>query len=357
MKSIINEMEFVPENCLLELCFKCNLNCKHCGSSLNGYKQVRKGRMLTEEEIYKLIDDLKALGGKRIGLVGGEPLLAEYWENVAKYAYEKGFQLSMISNGMLINDTMAYKIKKSGIDLVAISLDGDKEYHNYLRGNESAYDRVLDAITNLQKYDVQVNVITTIMRENLDLLPVIEDILYRAKISYWQLQLGIPMGKLEGQNEKVIMPSQLVEIENFIMDAKRRNHVNITVADSIGYCSKNEMILRNNSSTDGKRFFWGCMAGLRAIAIESNGNVKGCLSLQNDKFIEGNILENSLYDIWNFPNAFSYNRQFHAEQLIGNCKECKYGEVCRGGCTTLAYNTSGNVNDNPYCLYSLEEFK
>lgn len=352
---LINSIEYIPENCLLELGFKCNLNCKHCGSSLNGYKDVRKGRTLTLDEVCQFIEELKSLGGKRLGLVGGEPLLCEYWEDVARYAYERNFQLSMISNGMLIDDIVAKRIKESGITLVAISLDGVKAFHNDLRGNENAYDKVMEAIHALNKQGVQVNVITTIMKDNLKLLPEIENILAKEKIGFWQLQLGIPMGKLEENREQVIKPEQLREVEKFIIATKERNQVQITVADSIGYCSKSELVLRNNKSTDGSRIFYGCMAGIRGVAMESNGNIKGCLSLQNDTFIEGNYLENSLSEIWNSSETFSYNRQFRVENLKGNCKGCRYGEICRGGCTTLAFNTSGSVNCNEYCLHYLEE--
>lgn len=85
------KFKYVPESALIELCFKCNLNCKHCGSSLNAYKKSRKGEPLSLTEFYSAIDDLKGLGGKRIGLVGGEPLLYENWEEVAKYASDRNF--------------------------------------------------------------------------------------------------------------------------------------------------------------------------------------------------------------------------------------------------------------------------
>lgn len=104
---IVDKFKYVPESALIELCFKCNLNCKHCGSSLNAYKKSRKGEPLSLTEFYSAIDDLKGLGGKRIGLVGGEPLLYENWEEVAKYASDRNFYVSMISNGMIIDDEMA----------------------------------------------------------------------------------------------------------------------------------------------------------------------------------------------------------------------------------------------------------
>ena len=39
---IVDKFKYVPESALIELCFKCNLNCKHCGSSLNAYKRAGK---------------------------------------------------------------------------------------------------------------------------------------------------------------------------------------------------------------------------------------------------------------------------------------------------------------------------
>lgn len=54
-------------------------------------------------------------------------------------------------------------------------------------------------------------------------------------------------------------------------------------------------------------------------------------------FIEGNLREKSLYEIWNDPNAFSYNRQFKMEQLSGKCKTCDVRGKCAGGCRSYNY--------------------
>ncbi|MBE6051907.1 MAG: radical SAM protein [Clostridium sp.] len=352
---IIDKIEYIPRKCLLELCFKCNLKCKHCGSSLNAYEDNRKGEQLTKEEMIKIVDDLKELGCEEIGLVGGEPLLCDFWEELAQYASSKGFYLKMISNGMLIDDNMAVRIKKAGVKLVALSLDGVKEFHNYLRGNRFAYDNVMRAAKALKAVGIQVNIITTVMKENIDLLPEVEKIVHSLKASFWQLQLGIPMGNLEKNAEMLLPKERLKDVAQFILDTRERGLVEITLADSIGYCSKDELLLRNNSSTTGERMFLGCMAGCKVLGIESNGNVKGCLSLQREEFIEGNVRERSIKDIWNDENSFKYNRKFSPDKLGGECAKCKYGLVCRGGCTTLAFNTTGQVNKNEYCLHLLED--
>lgn len=354
METIIDKITYVPKNCLLELCHKCNLNCAHCGSSLNVKEKVRHGRELTMEEKIAVINEVKTLGGEKLGLVGGEPLMCDHWEEIAKYAKSLDFDLSMISNGMLIDDFMAQRIKDSGISLVALSLDGDESFHNKLRRNNKSFKQVLKAAKSLIDIGVQVNFITTIMNGNINILETIEDIISKTGGSFWQLQIGVPMGTLKDNKELVIEPEQLLLVSDFILKAKKRNKVEFTISDTIGYCSQNELLFRNNSSTSGDRVFMGCMAGCLAVAIEANGNVKGCLSLQEDCFIEGNILEDSLTNIWNNKVGFAYNRKFDVSKLNGDCNGCKYGAICRGGCTTVAYHTSGEVNNNPYCLYRLE---
>jgi radical SAM protein with 4Fe4S-binding SPASM domain len=84
--------------------------------------------------------------------------------------------------------------------------------------------------------------------------------------------------------------------------------------------------------------------------------VKGCLSLpsamnRESRFIEGNIRQRPLREIWESPDAFAYNRRFKVSQLKGFCRTCEYAEICRGGCSWTAFSHTGDRNDNPYCYY------
>jgi len=100
----------------------------------------------------------------------------------------------------------------------------------------------------------------------------------------------------------------------------------------------------------GNRWF-GCMAGLQVIGIDSVGNVRGCQSLYSDKFIEGNLRNESLASIWNKENAFAYNRNFKPEMLRGKCGTCDQSSQCAGGCRQLSYFISGSCYESIYCNY------
>lgn len=353
MEKFIDKIDYYPKTCLIELCYKCNLKCKHCGSSLNAPGTYREGDPLTLDQFKQFVRDLKELGCEYVILTGGEPLLSDCWEELARFSRGLGLKVSLITNGLAITEEIVRHMKSAGIQLVSLSLDGTKELHNYMRNNPHAYDQVIKAANLLKKYGLQVNFLTTVTNKNIDHLKEIEDIVYSLKGDYWQLQLGVSMGSLAEHTELVIKPESLINVEKFILEAKERGRVEISTSDTIGYFSDNELELRNNSSTDKNRIFCGCMAGCLCVALESNGNVKGCLSLQHDQFIEGNIKEKSIKEIWKDKNSFSYNRQFDSKDLSGYCRDCEYGSVCRGGCSSIAYSATGQLHNNPYCLYRL----
>ena len=72
-----------------------------------------------------------------------------------------------------------------------------------------------------------------------------------------------------------------------------------------------------------------------------------------DEFIEGNVHERSVKDIWSDKNSFKYNRRFDCSILTGHCKDCIYASVCRGGCLRAASVNGGRCN--PYCIYHFEQ--
>ncbi|MDR0645641.1 MAG: SPASM domain-containing protein, partial [Elusimicrobiota bacterium] len=130
---------------------------------------------------------------------------------------------------------------------------------------------------------------------------------------------------------------------------KYKNELRIEPADSMGYC---------NPITDsflGEDYEWqGCNAGICVLGIEANGNVKGCLSLQDDKFIAGSVKEKGLINIWNDDDLFPYSRGYDASKMEGNCKGCQSAEQCKAGCLGMAYSLHKSIHQNSYCYKSIK---
>ena len=117
---------------------RCNLKCKHC--SVNNITTI----IHPYEQIKKEMVQLYEMGIRILFLCGGETFL---WEDGNKKlrdlvieAKEMGFLIvNVVTNG-------TYELDLPEADLIMLSLDGDKEAHNIIRGN--TYDRIMENIEN-----------------------------------------------------------------------------------------------------------------------------------------------------------------------------------------------------------------
>ena len=130
----------------------------------------------------------------------------------------------------------------------------------------------------------------------------------------------------------------------------------MVAADNLGYYGNVELDLREPGSRIG--FWLGCRAGLEVLGIESNGDVKGCLSLSSGlngrtDFVEGNLRETPLVELWRSGRYFVRFRDQQA-RLHGHCARCAYARECRAGCSAVAYSATGSLGCNPYCIRHLE---
>jgi len=352
LREIIDSIRLRPKHCVWELTPRCNMRCLHCASDL-GEGRTR-GEPLSLTEALRLCHELKALDCENVVLSGGEALLRDDWELIAHELRSLDINVSLISNGLLIDEPMARRIRQVGLCRVALSLDGLEATHNYIRRNPRSFARVWRAFDALKAEGMQVNIVTHVNRMNLGELDALEELMAGKRVDVWRLQLGSPVGRMAGHPELTLTPPELPAVADFIVAAKQRRRVYVSVGDNVGYFDHHETELRRSAEPSPFGFWCGCSAGCLTIGIESNGNVKGCLSLQSDRFIEGNVREEPLAVIWRKPGNFRYTRGFRPDDLHGACADCEFGEICRGGCTFMAFGATGSPHDNPYCLYRVE---
>ncbi len=109
-------------------------------------------------------------------LGGGEAFLLPDILELARYAIRRGFTVNIPSNGYLIDQELARRIGRSGLHLINLSLDTlDEKKHDFLRGVEGVYQRVMDAIEYLDRYAPRTKkgICTVISEYNLeDIIPL-----------------------------------------------------------------------------------------------------------------------------------------------------------------------------------------
>jgi radical SAM protein with 4Fe4S-binding SPASM domain len=337
------EFRCYPETVVWEITFACNMRCVHCGTSAG----KRRSDELTTDESLRLIDELTGLGCKSITISGGEPLLREDWALLADRMRANGLTTYLISNGYALTDAVADRFLELGIKRVGISIDGTEQTHNRIRQRPDSFARCVLAMDTLRERNVDFCVVTQVSAWNLQDLDGLQDVLVDHGCKGWRIQMCTVTGRMQDHADMALTLPDYERLVDKLLALRRTGKVYIDVGENIGYygCKGAELI--------GGHPYFGCYAGLRVAGIESNGNIKGCLSMP-PQFVEGNVRDSSFTEIWNRPDGFAYNRKFTRESAAGACHDCRYLPLCRGGCTTTSVSQTGCRADNPYCMYQIE---
>lgn len=335
------EFPYALESCVWEITLACPFSCKYCGS---GGGRARENE-LSANECEDIAGQLAALGCRRVSLIGGEVFARPDWDRIVSFMTSRGVRVAVITNGYVMTPDLLDRLQNCGVESVAFSIDGPERVHDRFRAPGS-FRRAFESLSAVASEKIPVSVISALRADNYPLLEEFYEILTGYPIFAWQLQACSPMGnaKKNGIDTRI----DAGYIMNFVDSHADYAPFVLGIADNIGYYSPAEGRLRGRRDKNSR--FTGCGAGLTSIGIDSIGNVRGCESMYDPRFIEGNLRERSLRDIWEDADAFSYNRKFTPDMLKGGCARCRYGDVCAAGCRSYNYFTnSGNLYENVLC--------
>jgi MoaA/NifB/PqqE/SkfB family radical SAM enzyme/Tfp pilus assembly protein PilF len=158
-----------PRFCDIVITNRCLLKCKMCKSWQCG----PQSNELTFAEARKFVQSLSEFVKEplEINVMGGEPLWKDWCLDLCSFISQKGFKSIISTNAYLIDKDMAKRIADSGLNVLAISLESlNPATHNYFRGKEDVFARVMKAIEYLSKYcgsRLTLTILTIIMEKNL----------------------------------------------------------------------------------------------------------------------------------------------------------------------------------------------
>ena len=332
-------LDYALRSAVWELTLACPFHCAYCGS---GGGRARPEELSTAECL-DVAAQLGDLGCRRVSLIGGEVFLRSDWREIVAALTGRGIRVCIITNGYRMTGDLIRDLRALRIESVAVSVDGPERVHDAYRQTGSCR-RALDAIQALTAAGIPTSVISTLRADNAPLLEEFYGTLKAYPIFAWQLQACSPMGGAAKNGLDVAFDP--LEVIRFVADHAPTAPFLLGIADNVGYYTPEEGNLRG---APGYRFD-GCSAGLTALGIDSVGNVRGCESMYDERFIEGNLRRRTLREIWEDPAAFAYNRQFAPELLTGACAACPHGDLCAAGCRSYNYFANGGkLYESPRC--------
>lgn len=341
---------YTPITAVWEITMACNMRCMHCGSACS---QALPDELKTEEAL-AVCDEIGTLKMKWVTLSGGEPLTRKDWPLIAKRLNENNVIPNIITNGWLLNEETVKTMRECGIGTVAISLDGTKDTHDSIRCKGS-FDTDMAGFRLLKRYGQYSGAITSINKTNLKELDSIKEILTDIGVDSWQLQICIPMGNMVNHKDKLIDPEDVDTILDFCLKTAKEKKIIVYPADCLGYYTEKEELIRAIALGSTSYSPWsGCNAGRRGFGILHNGDILGCTSIRDRSFIEGNVRERGLSEIWNDENSFKWMRGMTRNDLEGACLGCIYADICLGGCPNTRLTMNGSMkSENPYCAFKI----
>lgn len=146
---------YFPTKLNLRLLYECNLRCKMCGQwgeagSYFAYDKSKRRKRLDVEVIDHILDELIPMGLKMVDMEGGETLLYPQFDELLYRMGKRNLYVKFVTNGTLL-DKFARPIVESSVQCVTVSLDGSRETHNRIRGEEWAYDRTMKGLNALSE--------------------------------------------------------------------------------------------------------------------------------------------------------------------------------------------------------------
>lgn len=349
----VDEQRYEPLLAVWEITLRCDLACRHCGSRA-GHARPDE---LSTAECLDLVRQLAAIGTREVALIGGEAYLREDWVEIVREIKAHGMQPTMTTGGRNLTPERARAAAEAGLWAASVSVDGNRESHDRLRGVEGSYDAAFAALANLRAAGVHVATNTQINRLTMRELPGMIDRLAEAGTKSWQLQLTVAMGRAADEPDVLLQPYDLLELQPLLGDlvpAAKARGINVVAGNNVGYFGPHEAALRGRTRNG---HAGGCGAGRVTIGIEADGTIKGCPSLSTDGWAGGNVRQTPLEEIWRRAPALRYTRDRTVKDLWGFCADCYYADVCRAGCTWMADSLLGRPGNNPYCHHRALEMQ
>ncbi|TKG94296.1 radical SAM protein [Puteibacter caeruleilacunae] len=311
---------------------RCNLNCLHCGSD------CAQDSLYPDMDMGVFLNALDTIPSPTpnftVVLTGGEPLLRNDLETCGREIRKRGMRWSMVSNGHLYTKDRHISLLNAGLGALTISLDGMEEAHNWMRNNNTSFQRVSQAI-ELAASSSRLNfdVVTCVNQRNLNELQEIREFLIDKGVKSWRLFTIIPIGRATDEKELILTDEQFVELMDFITTARKMKGLHVEFSCE-GYVGKYESKVRDS--------YYFCRAGINIGSVLIDGSISACPNIDRS-FAQGNIYTDSLYDVW--QNDFKQFRD-RSWNKRGDCANCSSYKDCQGN---GFHNWHGDMNNVLVC--------
>lgn len=320
---------------------KCNMFCDHCYRESG---QEAAGE-LTTIQAKTLIEEVARAGFKIMIFSGGEPLTREDIFELIAHAKACGLRPVLGTNGSLITEEVAHKLKTAGLMGAGISLDSlDVAKHNQLRKLDGAWEMAVEGMKNCRKAGLGFQIHTTVMDWNQHEVEALTDFAVEMGAVAHHIFFLVPTGRGEKIEAQALKRDDYEALLVRIMTKAKEVPIEIKPTCAPQFMRVADQLRLN------LRFSKGCLAGTSYCIISPTGDVQPCAYM---KMEIGNVKNTPFDEIWANNPVFQTLR---TTDYSGMCGACGYKNKC-GGCRARAayYHEGDYMSDDPLCILQEKE--
>jgi radical SAM protein with 4Fe4S-binding SPASM domain len=151
----------VPLSAQVDLTYRCNERCVHCYLDHDDHGE------LTTAEVRGVLEQLAAAGTLFLIFSGGELLLRKDLFEIVDYARALGFDVKLKTNGILLREREADRIRDAGVREVQISVYSHRpDVHDAITKVPGSLERTIEAIRLLKSRGLRVLIANVLMQQN-----------------------------------------------------------------------------------------------------------------------------------------------------------------------------------------------
>ena len=282
-----------------QITHRCNKKCKHC------YIGPAKDVDMPGEKVLNALSQFEQMGGLRVMISGGEPLLHPEWEYINSEMERFEIRRVLFSNGELIKPETAWRL---AVHEVQISIDGMRKGHDALRGAGSWKKAMMGAV-NVIETGLDLSVSTMIHSGNLDEFDEMNVLFQEIGVREWGIDIPCVAGRLTKKSKIIPSIEEAAPLLRFAY----------------------------GGSFHGGREGYGC--GLHLATLTPQGKMLKCGFYLDEPL--GTLKEG-------MKKAWKRNKPMKIEELT-ECAGCEFLMDCGGGCRFRA--TSPTAPDPVMCHF------
>jgi len=302
----------VPVNGTIEVTNRCPLACSHCYNNLPMDDIGARMREMSLEEHKRVLDELADAGTLWLLFTGGEIFARRDFLDIYLYARSRGFLITLFTNGILINETLADFLAAHPPFTIEITLYGaTRETYEKLTQIPGSYDKCIRAIDLLLARKLPLKLKTVAVSINKHEIPAMKQMAADRGVEFKFDAMINPRIDCSSSPLAVrLTPSEIVSLD--LGDPLRISEW-IRLAKDFG----------EKPYVEGEeRPVYSCGGGKNSFAVDPYGDLSICVLSHNDKY---NVRNGTFREGW-----YDYLGDVRARKITRptKCTGCGLKSMC-----------------------------